>query len=402
MKMSKSIKDYKEAMDNIKISESFYKRTEVLLTELPEVKIEKSSAINGRRISALVMSAAACIICLFGAKLAIDGRRSDIVTETVSEADGGADTEIEAAGGADELIDELEEYEDEIMAESDSFIPDGGAEDAPAESKSTDARPAAAPETNTSAAGTAPADIPSETAATTTAPPPKNDTGKNTTTSEKRVVQGINPYVGSTAAAPSEQDDEDSDEAPAAEMPNPGAIGVNTGGDSVKTTEGDMDYDSEYDEAPPVSAAVTNTQNTQLFSELSLDNITVDITPYFNMDNIKSGEGTVKKSGTEFKPVLDLIANLQNEPSVTRINNGSFTSVFSIRIYDANIGLDFYSIYLTNSSTIVITKHSADGSQIRETYALRSEHYESVRYQLFLLFGTESDYELFKNLIGGK
>ena len=166
-----------------------------------------------------------------------------------------------------------------------------------------------------------------------------------------------------------------------------------------------MDDEEEYDEAAPVEAAPvedypTGTEKTKLFSELSLDNATVDITPYFNMGDIKSGEGTVKKSGKEFKSVLDLIADMDS--SATKIGNGSFTSLFSIMIYDENIDLEFYSIYLTNHESIVITKHSPDGSQIRETYALRRDYYESVRHQLFLLFGAAGDYELVTHLIGGK
>ena len=158
-----------------------------------------------------------------------------------------------------------------------------------------------------------------------------------------------------------------------------------------------MDSEEEYDEVSPASAP---TVSDKLFSELSLNNITVDITPYFDMGDIKSGEGTVKKSGAELKSVLDLIADMDS--SATKIGNGSFTSLFSIRVYDEYIDLEFYSIYLTNHESIVITKHSPDGSQVRETYALRREYYESVRHQLFLLFGAEGDYELFTNLIGGK
>lgn len=388
MKMSKSINDYKEAMDNIKISESFYKRTEVLLTELPEVKIEKRPVLSGRRVSAVIMSAAACVICLFGVKLAMDGRQSDIVTETVTNVSGEADTMSEADKGADELIDDFGEYDDAgIIAES--IASDVHTH---TDSKPVAADPATSPETEP--AKTTSSDKPSTTTVTTA--PPQSETSKSTTASEKRVVPGIDPN-SSSANTPSEPNDAEE----SAAMPNPGAFGgVSAGGEE---TDDDMDImedaEEEYDEAAPVAVP---TESEKLFSELSLDNITVDITPYFNMGSIKSGEGTVKKSGTEFQSTLDLISNLKNEPSVTKINNGSFTSVFSIRIYDENIGLDFYSIYLTNSSTIVITKHSPDGSQVRETYALRKEYYESVRYQLFLLFGTEGDYELFTNLIGGK
>lgn len=392
MKMSKSIHDYKEAMDNIKISESFYKRTEVLLTEIPEVKIEKRPVISGRRISAVIMSAAACVICLFGVKLAIDGRRTDIVTETASGTEVG-ETDISVNREADELIDDFGEYDNAgIVAES---ITPGSNDGEQEQDSSVGIAPAAANPTASTEADTAKTTAAaSETTVTTAA-------SQTTTASEKRVVQGLDPYGTSSADTPSEPNDAGGDEEPALAMPNPGASG-GVGADSGEVVDTDIMEDAEdmeNDEAAPVAVAI-QTASTQLFSELSLDNTTVDITPYFSMGNIKSGEGTIKKSGTEFKPVLDLIAGMDS--SATKIGNGSFTSLFSIRIYDENIDLEFYSIYLTNHESIVITKHSPDGSQVRETYALRREYYESIKHSLFLLFGAEGDYELFTNLIGGK
>lgn len=393
MKMSKSINDYKEAMDNIKISESFYKRTEVLLTEIPEVKIEKRPVLNSRRISAVIMSAAACAICIFGVKLAVDGRQAGIVTETVADMDGGEIGDITETGrDADELIDDFTEYDDDIIAESDSFILDGGdtdnGQDTPTESKPVAANPATSPETEKT---TTPAETKATTKETTTT------TTQTTTASESRVVQGIDPNK-SSANATSEPNDADADEEPAA-LPNPRAYGGGSSdGEEADDDTDVMDSEEEYDEVAPAASAPTVSD--KRFSELSLNNITVDITPYFDMGNIKSGEGTVKKSGMEFKPILDFIADMDS--SATKISNNSFTSLFSMRIYDENIDLEFYSIYLTNHESIVITKHSPDGSQVRETYALRRDYYESVRHQLFLLFGAEGDYELFTNLIGGK
>lgn len=397
MKMSKSIKDYKEAMDNIKISESFYKRTETLLTEIPTVEIEKRPVFSGRHISAVVMSAAACLICVIGIRLAVGNNPSDIVTETVSDIDDGEIfSEIETDADADELIDDLEEYDDEIDINEE---PDNIKEPSEAHEESAAVNPEVNTKAQTAAASAAaPADAPSETATTTA--PPQNDTGKNTATSAKPVVMGIDPYGFSSAAATVPNGTE-TDEEPSAALHNPGVSGSSgsDGGEVVDTDiMEDVEDDIEYDEAAPTAAA----GNTPLFSELSLNNTTVDVTPYFDMGSIKSGEGTLKKSGTEFKPILDLISNIDSDPSVTKIKNGSFTSVFSIRIYDANIDLEFYSIYLTTNESIVITKHSPDGSQVRETYALRREYYESIRHSLFLLFGSESDYELFENLVSGK
>lgn len=389
MKMSKSIHDYKEAMDNIKISESFYKRTEVLLTEIPEVKIEKRSVISGRRVSAVIMSAAACVICLFGVKLALDGRQADIVTETVTETGGSEGDITETGKEADELIDELSEYEDNIIAEDiDEDVLDGGEEE-----ETPDSVEPVAVNPMTSTETEVPAHDPAKDKTTAATTSQTAATSHTAVTTEKRVVQGIDPTAPTTG-----QNGSDSGE-PTEEMPNPGASGgIGSDGDEIEDTEVE---DDEAAVEPTVSpAASAEDGSVPLFSELSLNNITVDVTPYFDMGDIKSGEGTVQKSGTEFKPVLDLMAGMDS--SATKIGNSNFTSLFSVRIYDGNIDLEFYSIYLTNHESIVITRHSPDGSQVRETYALRREYYESLRHQLFLLFGAESDYELFTNLIGGK
>lgn len=394
MKMSKSINDYKEAMDNIKISESFYKRTEVLLTELPEVKIEKRPVISGRRISAVIMSAAACLICVFGIKLAVDGRQADIITETATDGDTG--TLTETGGGADELIDEFGEYEDGgIVAESIESSVTKDAEDE--ETAAGSPAPASSPKTETEVPAYKPAANDPDVSKTTSASSASST--ETTVTTEKRVVQGIDPYANLGAGAEAPENEPTDAEPEVYPDPNPGVSGGEDD-DTVEYDEEDIDEVPDFETESDSGAAAVTTGSAALFSELSLDNTTVDVTPYFNMGGIKSGEGTVQKNGAEFKPVLDLISGMDS--SATKIGNGSFTSLFSIMIYDENIDLEFYSIYLTNHESIVITKHSPDGGQVRETYALRREYYEDVRHQLFLLFGEESDYELFLNLIGGK
>ena len=88
MKMSKSIKDYKDAMDSIKISDSFYKRTEVLLNESSSMEIVKSSPSKIKVITRSVIAAAACLLLGFGVKTVIDNRTETdtaVVTEIVQE-----------------------------------------------------------------------------------------------------------------------------------------------------------------------------------------------------------------------------------------------------------------------------------------------------------------------------
>lgn len=363
MKMSKSIKDYKEAMDNVKISESFYQRTETLLTEIPAAETGKISVSGGRRhITAIVMSAAACAVCVLGVRLAL-GSSTDTITETTTADSGVSVTETERK--ADELIDRFDEYDDGgIVADDiDEVLPQNSDTEEPA-----------------------------ETVVPIAANPCSDDPQTVTTSAtETRTVQGIDPYTGAAETTATE--------AVPNPVPNPG---VNDGDieediiDDEETAAG-----SPSDDVPDTDSGAVPSEKSLLFSELNLEHTTVDVTPYFDMDGIKSGETAVQKSGTEFKPILDLISGGMDEYA-TKIGNSTFTSLFSIRIYNDNIDLDFYNVYLSNYESIVITKHSPDGSQVRETYALRREYYQDLRHWLFLLFSTEEDYELFLNLIGGK
>lgn len=339
MRMSKSIKDYKDAMDNIKISDSFYKRTENLLGELDQVKIEKKSSFGGGRVTAGIMAAAACIVCVIGLKIALDGRESGIDTaspETVIET---------AEESAPELIDAPEREDghfaglDEPASSEDDTLDGGGI----AVASDMD-EPAEAPESEDE---------------------------------EEKKLSALPADAGRGA--------ETSAAAPATAVP---------AGSAAPTQEGAYTGGEGY---PNVT--VRGYENIPMMDDISLENVTVEVTPYFDMGSIKSGEGAVKKSGTELASVIDFIAGVA--ASAAEIENDSFRSIFTMRIADENIGVTFYSIYLTDSDTLVITKHSTDIQQ-RVTYLMNKEDCEALRHTLFLMFGDESDYRLFESLISGK
>lgn len=331
MKMSKSIKDYKDAMDNIKISDSFYKRTESLLTELPEIEIGKKPVMSAGKVTAALSAAAACLLVAFGVKFALE-RDSGITTVTeVTDI-----TEItEVTGTAPPIINSLTEAEQDdianvaadgmdIQVHSDNDF-DGGA--------AVTSAPLSETQTQTQAP------------VKTSAPP----------------VSAANPAAGGDNAAAVQ-----------------------------KTSE------TAVSEAAGDTAAA---ETVPLLSDISYEHVTVEITPYFDMGNIKSGENPVKKEGEDCKPIIEFIAGLTE--TSREIGNYSFTSLFSLRIADESIGVTFYSIYVTDLNAVVITKHGTDG-QIRETYAANSSDYEALKHILFLQFGTEDEYELFSNLISGK
>lgn len=331
--MSKSIKDYKDAMDNIKISDSFYKRTESLLTEIPEIKLDKKPVMSAGKITAVLSAAAACFILAFGVKFAIE--RNDDITEVLTET--SEVTEVtEVTETAPPVINEFSESEHGDMV--------GVAADSDAQSL---------PNSEGAAAGASQSDIETK------------DTQPTQTQAPLKV------------------------QSPAPVNVNPSAVS-----DPAVTTAPVNTSENHTAEAQSEAA-----ETVPLLRDISYEHVTVEITPYFDMGSIKSGENPVKKTGEDCKPIIEFIAGLTE--TSREISNYSFTSIFSLQISDENIGVTFYSIYVTDLNAVVITKHDTNG-QVRETYAANSSDYEALKHILFLQFGTESEYELFSNLISGK
>lgn len=336
MKMSKSIKDYKDAMDSIRISDSFYKRTESLLTELPEIDIGKKPVISSGRITAFLSAAAACLIVAFGVKFAVE--RSDNITTVETEITEITETvTVTAADTAPPIIDSLAETDGDELFEKAAGDADRAVQVSPI------AQGAPAVHNNTP---------------DTTAAPPATESDPTTKT-----------------------------QAPAA--------GNNAGADPVGNTAASATAVPD----PKQTTAVTSAETVPLLRDISYEHVTVEITPYFDMGSIKSGENPVKKQGEDCKPIIEFIAGLTE--TSREIGNYSFTSIFSLQIADESIGVTFYSIYVTDLNAVVITKHDVNG-QVRETYAANSSDYEALKHILFLQFGTEDEYELFSSLISGK
>ena len=333
MKMSKSIKDYKDAMDNIRISDSFYKRTESLLTELPEIDVGKKPVMSSGKITAVLSAAAACLIVAFGVKFAAD--RGENITTVETEITEITETvTVTVTETASPVIEDLSGTEGD-----DLFEAAGGADQA-------------------SPTADAPA-VHNNTPDTTTAPPHAEPAP---TARTQPTVSGNNPGAGSAG----------------------------------KTTAAA----TEVSESKRTSAGASAPEETvPLLRDISYEHVTVEITPYFDMGSIKSGENPVKKEGEDCKPIIEFIAGLTE--TSREIGNYSFTSIFSMQIADESIGVTFYSIYVTDLNAVVITKHDVNG-QVRETYAANSSDYEALKHILFLQFGTEDEYELFSSLISGK
>ncbi|MBP1561849.1 MAG: hypothetical protein J6C96_11510 [Oscillospiraceae bacterium] len=331
--MSKSIKDYKDAMDSIKISDSFYKRTELLLKEKNEILLETKPAVMRHRITAAAGAIAACIICVVGARLALNSDSSGVITETALETIESITVEEETASPVIDVTETEEDALDEAVEYDD--------EEDIAEDESVGVAP-----TNTNA-----------------------DAGAGVAA----VVQAV--------------------EAPATEKDNTSEK-VTT---AVQTEKTESAVEEPVEEEP-LDLAV-GVPDMPLLSELESSNITAEITPYFNMDGIKSGESSVKQTGVECVDIIDCVAEISRKSK--EISNYSFVSVFSVSLSDKNSGETLYSIYVTDKNAVVITKHSPDG-QHRVTYGVNAEDFENLRHMLYLRFGSEENYELFKNLVSGK
>lgn len=357
--MSKSIKDYKDAMDNVKISDSFYKRTEVLLSELSEMEIEKKPLYGGRHITAVIMTAAACLACVIGVRLMVDGRHDDIavndtgITDIITSEELTVSTlplidDLDSGGDDNRLVDkdDMDALPTEGMEGiSSGKNPDIGRDSAAAESTAQDS-PAVA-----GGVGDDP------------------DSGKN--------ISIANP-----AANPEEEKH--------GVQHNDGSTGAAAGGGaSAVPTEG----------YPEISENDSGAENIPGLRDTAAEVITVEITPYFDMGSIKSGEGSVKMNGAECRDIIDYIAEISENSH--EMGSYSFKSVFMIQISDENIGETYYSIYITDRNAMIVNKHMA-GGQKRATYGVRDEDYNALMRRLFTIFGSDEDYELFDTLISGK
>lgn len=372
MKMSKSIKDYKDAMDNIKISESFYKRTELMLSDISDIELEKKPVYSVRRITAFVMTAAACLACVIGVKVMVDSRRSSIVSDETGI------TEILTSETTETFVT-LPIVEDLDGGGDDKMLVD--ADDINALS---------------------------EVGADSVKPLDVSDKEAEISRAESEKQPAVAEHKDTVTAEKSENT-----AAPAADAGNSGIAPA--GGDIADGNEKDTDevtenesVDEDSDEEPPVDdqAYDDNTVPTEngaavlpALRDTVSESITVEVTPYFNMGNVKSGEGAVKLSGAECSDIISSIADISENSH--EMGSYSFKSVFSVQIYDENYGETYYSIYVTDLNAIIINTHSANG-QSRETYGVQEDGYEALLHKLFLIFGSEDDYELFGTLISGK
>lgn len=331
MKMSKSIKDYKDAMDSVKISDSFYKRTEVLLNESSQMEIVKSSPSKIKVITRSAVAIAACLLLGFGVKTVIDNRAEtdfDVVTEIVQETTV-VTVPVTVPETASPVIDRIEE--------GGGFVNDSGV-----------------------LVGDMPA-IPEEEI---------DDAAEETVAVNPTVAGTENKLTSDTDDIPTVEEEEIEEAAPIAPV------------ETTATTAAKEGY--------PEMAEPQGAENIPPLSEMAKDNVSVKITPYFDLGEIKSGENPVTKSGSEFSQLISTISAVINVSPTGE--NVSFRSLFLIQLSDSNSGITYYSIYVTDTSTLVVTRHDID-NQKRFTYGLNKADYNSVLHQLYVDFGIYVEFD---------
>ena len=340
MKMSRSIKDYKDAMDSVKISDSFYKRTEVLLKESSEMEITKNSSSKIRLVSRAVMAAAACLLVAFGVKTVIDSRTTDssVVTEMIAQETTVVTVPVTQPETASPVID---------RPEDEDFLNDSGVQVGVMH------------------------DIP--------------ENGTDTDSDADYVNQKPEDAKNDDTEAEADTDDVAAVEETVTEEAAP-KVTAETALTTVK-------------EGYPEMAEPKGTENIPPLSEAAVDTVSVEITPYFDMGEIRSGENPVMKNGSEFSEVISAIASVTSVRPAEE--NEAFTAVFLVQLSEAETGLNYYTIYVTDASTLVVTRHDID-NQKRFTYELKEADYDKIIRLLYENFGAPNEYEYFRRTKVGK
>lgn len=295
--MSKSIKQYKNAMDNIKISDSFMKRTETLLKDIP-VQKENINPQPKWKVNKITLAScaglAACLIAVIALKTGLSN--SDIeandtaspITETYTYYDS-AITETETA--TERVMLQIEEEEMNIDGIEPIENADAGA--GSAESSAETTTPASSKQEQTSS-----------TVSTTAPKQPAADTA------------AINEFQA---------------------VPENGA--------AVQTGEADISADS-----------VEPDPEAKLLYDINYDNSNIELQSYISE---LSNSSQVLSSDTARTIILN-IANIAYNTQLTSTKT-KFSSEFVLTVTDKTTDEESFTIYLTTNQSIVITSHLETG-----------------------------------------
>lgn len=364
--MSKSIKQYKDAMDKIKASENFMTRTESLLKDAvrseTEIAIRQPKARRARNITITAgMGLAACIIAVLAVRSGVIQDTADITADSAAEVTSV--TEVTEEGTEPVFLDIQDDSQLEALEQDmPETIPDDHEESL--DSGSSAAAASETEEPAESAPSVAAAAVPTETKPVSTEAAPAEVSPAAETESPVTTAKPA-PSVGAFYGVDEEVED-------AAESVDADAVG-----------------------AVPNDAASSDPLISSLYS-LDYTVCTVDI-----QSCTKDGETeNLRLSGDEAQNTVSNIASILSD-SVPFNPGSSFVSEFVINISDTSDGEDIFTIYITDNQFVVVTRHFSD-RQERTTYLLKRNDYEPLEKMMYLNFGTESDFEAFMALKSGK
>lgn len=364
--MSKSIKQYKDAMDKIKASENFMSRTEDLLKGAvkneTEIAIRQPKARMARNITLTAgVGLAACIIAVLAVRSGMIQDTADITADAGS-AEVTSVTEVTETGTEPVFIDIQDDSQMEALEQDmPETRPDDSAEVEEQDSAATTADEQPAEEAPSIGLAIAPQ---------VTTKPAKTETVPTAETSAETTAK----------PAPKPQADAVYD-VEEAEYDDDAAVDEEAVYDSADSEPADADYSD-----PIIGSLYT----------LDYSLCTVDI-----QSCTKDGETeNLHLSADEAQNMISNIASTLSN-SVPFNPGSSFVSEFVINISSLSDGSDIFTIYLTDNQFAVITRHFSD-RQERTTYLIKRGDYEALEKMMYLHFGSESDFEAFLALKSGK
>ncbi len=348
--MSKSILDYKSEMDSIKISDSFAKRTEKMMTEQPTIVINQRSAISWKKTTAIVGTAAACIAVLF----VMNARRnnidsvSDIAIETivcVTELSENAEpTELFATIiNEDAVVDDIDldmivELNDDMAAFGDiSTEPNGNALVGDSGVKTT-----------------------------TTAKTEKTET-KNTTP----------PKIDEKSTA--KQSD--------APTSAGGLLAINP-------LAAETDAQAAFDATVAMNES-TNEMFPFFIDDIDYNTSKIEIISYIN-DNTKSIDMSYTNDDAQ-----QTAYNIKNIIFNAKTTDYAASRVLFYITISKDAQAKYFEMYLTENKHFIMICNYPDGQQ-RVSYQLNDSEYAKMEQLLYLKFGTQSEYEEYSALKSGK
>lgn len=360
--MSKSIKQYKSAMDNVRISDSFAKRTETLLKEEAERENKIAISSSGKRFGKKYIAAgtltalAACIAAVFILKpftvtedTALTAGNEAAVTETSAESDEEQvyyepeDDDFAAAVNGAELLDD--DYFEDESADLDGGANEAAEEDRYYEDDNSDSAPAV----------------------------------------QAAVTPSVTTVQETAVSSSAQTEKETSETAPA------------------KPSAEDAVPEDDITEVPVSDDTDSDSPDIKFLYDIDFENSDFEIYFYdHTAGNVVEEKAIKVEDSTAAKQnIISAVGGIIYSKSRSISSEIKYTAEFILSISDKRTGEECFTVCVSYNNAVIVTAHTLTG-QIRNTYLLSAADHAEIERMLYLYFGTESDYEAFCALKSGK